>query len=305
MLPAPHPRAGAQGHRRVRDDRPRRTGPGRRLRWQGLPRAVGPAPRPRLPGRRPLPGARDRRRRGRLRLQPLVGRLHPGLRRRPRCPPAGGRPPHRPGLRRAHRCRRRPAGAVLGVRAVQAAPVQRRRPGGGLRRGRHRPQPGRRGRRAVRQRSPLEHRLPRPPTAGPARRPRVRPQGQAPGPVERARDGGLLRPEGDRLHRGGVPDGGRQPPPRLQGGAQRRRGAQPRGQARLLLRVPGQGVRAVPAPRRRRAGGGAPPLLLLRGAHHRGGLRLLLPGRPGDGPERLATVRLGPTRRGGRGRRSA
>ena len=70
--------------------------------------------------------------------------------------------------------------------------------------------------------------------------PRLRPQGQAAGPPGRAGDGRLLRAAGHRLHRGGVPHGGRQPSPRLQGGAQRHRGHLAGVQGRLLLRVPGK-----------------------------------------------------------------
>ena len=60
---------------------------------------------------------------------------------------------------------------------------------------------------------------------GAARPRRLPPQGQAARPPGRAGDGGLLRAAGHRLHRRGVPDGRRQQAPRLQGGAQRHRGA--------------------------------------------------------------------------------
>ena len=71
---------------------------------------------------------------------------------------------------------------------------------------------------------------------------RLPPQGQAAGAPRRAGDGGLLRAAGHRLHRRGVPDGRGQQAPRLQGGAQRHRGAVAGHQARLLLRVPRPGL---------------------------------------------------------------
>ena len=49
----------------------------------------------------------------------------------------------------------------------------------------------------------------------------VRPEGQAPGTPRRAGDGRILRPARHRLHRRGVPDGGGQQAPRLQGRAER------------------------------------------------------------------------------------
>ena len=61
------------------------------------------------------------------------------------------------------------AGAVLGVRAVEAPPVRQGGARRRLRRGGHRPQPRRRGGGAVRQRAPLAHRVPRPPAARAAR----------------------------------------------------------------------------------------------------------------------------------------
>ena len=89
--------------------------------------------------------------------------------------------------------------------------------------------------------------------------PRLPAQGEAAGPPGRAGDGGLLRPAGHRLHRRGVPDGRRQQAPRLQGGAQRHRGHVAGHEARLLLRVPRPGLRAVPARGRGRAGGPRSP----------------------------------------------
>ena len=57
---------------------------------------------------------------------------------------------------------------------------------------------------------------------------RLPPQGEAAGAPRRAGDGRLLRAAGHRLHRRGVPDGRGQQAPRLQGGAQRHRGARRR-----------------------------------------------------------------------------
>ena len=71
-------------------------------------------------------------------------------------------------LRRADGVAGDAPGAVLGVRAVEAAPVRRRRPRRRLRRRRHRPQPRRRGGRAARQHAALGRRVPRPPAAGAA-----------------------------------------------------------------------------------------------------------------------------------------
>ena len=65
--------------------------------------------------------------------------------------------PGRVRLRHPDRRRRGRPGAVLGLRAVQAPPVQPGRPRRRLRRRRHRPQPRRRGGRALRQRPALGH----------------------------------------------------------------------------------------------------------------------------------------------------
>ena len=73
--------------------------------------------------------------------------------------------PARLRLRHPDRGPRRQAGAVLGVRAVEAPPVRPGRPRRRLRRRGHRPQPRRRGGRAVRQRAALADRVPRPPAA--------------------------------------------------------------------------------------------------------------------------------------------
>ena len=65
---------------------------------------------------------------------------------------------------------RHPPRPVRGVRAVEAPPLQPRRARRRLRRGRHRPQPRRRGRGAARQRAALGDRVPRPSAPGAARR---------------------------------------------------------------------------------------------------------------------------------------
>ena len=144
-----------------------------------------------LPRRRALPRPRHRR------VQRLVGRLRPGLRR------ARGRPDWSRSTCRTQfgfdiptGAPGRPAGALLGVRAVEAPPLQ---PGGPRRRlpgDRHRAQPRRRGGGAVRQRPALGHGLSGPPAAGAAGQPRLRPQGQAARPPGRAGDGGVLRARG-------------------------------------------------------------------------------------------------------------
>ncbi len=103
---------------------------------------------------------------------------------------------------------------------------------------RHRPQPRRRGGRAARQLVALGPRLPRPPAPGAAGARRVPPQGEAARPPDRAGDRGLLPRPRDRLPRRGVPDGGGQQAPRLQGRAQRHRGAVARHEGRVLPRLP-------------------------------------------------------------------
>ena len=193
-----------------------------------------------------------------------LGRLRPRLRRpsaasrssRSTCPTDHGF--DIPTGARAARAR-----PVLGVRAVQAPPLRPGRARRRLRRRRHRPQPRRRGRRAVRQRAALADRLPRPPAPGAAGPRRLPPQGQAAGAPRRARDGRLLRAPRHRLHRRGVPDGGRQQAPRLQGGAQRHRGDVAGHEARLLLRLPRPGLapvrRPTPSAEQRRRCGRARP----------------------------------------------
>ena len=162
----------------------------------------------------------------------------------PRRHPDRGRPAGGVRLRHPDRLPRRPALPVFGVRSVQTAPVRQGRARWRVRRAGDRPQPGRRGRRAVRQRAALADRVPRPPTSRAARPERLPPQGQAPGPAVGAGDGGLLHRPGHRLPRRRVPDGRRQQAPGLQGGAEPDRGPLPGVQGRLLLLVPAPGRRA-------------------------------------------------------------
>ncbi len=127
-------------------------------------------------------------------------------------------------VRRPRRFARGQAGAVLGVRAVEAPHLQRDRDATRLRRARDRTQPRRRGRGPVRQRAALGCGVPRPAAPCAPRRARLRAEGQAAGAVGRARARRLLRPHRHRLHRRGVPDGRGQQAPRLQGSAERARG---------------------------------------------------------------------------------
>src|SRR3954454_14484819 len=131
--------------------------------------------------------------------------------------------------------------------------------------------------RSVRHRAAVAPRLPRPATTGAAGTRRLRPPGQTAHPHQRARDSGLLRAEAHRLHRRGVPDGGRQPPPPLQGDPQRARGAHARRQGGVLPAVPRQDAAAA---RRRRRGGASAGrhLLAMRSAQHGRRLRLLQAG---------------------------
>ena len=206
----------------------------------------------------------------------------------PRAAPRGGRPPGRPRLRRAHRGAGHQARAVLGLRHVEAPPVRPGRSRGRLRRAGHGAQPGRRSGRAVRQHAAMGHRVPRPPAAGAARAPWLPPEGEAARAPHRAGDRGLLRAPGDRLPGRGVPHGGREQAPRLQGRPQRRRGHVARRQGGLLLRVPGAGRAAVRPAVGRRAGR-APAVRVVRRAHHLGRVRLLPAGR--QGPRRTRPSR--------------
>ncbi len=199
---------------------PGRPGARRGVGRQGLPRRVGPAAR--ASGTRPT-GSTS----GSASATTATTRAPTPA----RSPPSAGCTllevdlPGDVRLRHPHRRPRRQAGAVLGVRAVQAPPVRRRPPS-----------------RAATTSLVTGHNLDDeaavlfgnvlhwhteylgrqlPVLPGPRRLP---PQGEAAGAPRRAGDGGLLRGAGHRLHRRGVPDGRRQQAPRLQGGAQRHRG---------------------------------------------------------------------------------
>ena len=127
-LPAAVPRPGGPGHQGLRHARARRAGARRGVRRQGLARRVGHPPRARLPGRRPLP---------RLGIGDYSD--HSGEMARAFASARGLTLhevdlPDRARLRHPHRGQGGPAGAVLGVRPVEAPPVRRRRPHGRLRR---------------------------------------------------------------------------------------------------------------------------------------------------------------------------
>ncbi len=147
--------ASGEDDRRVRDDGAWRPRLGRRVRRQGLAGALGRSSSPWLHGRRALPrtrhrGLQRRVRRARARVRARTGRhacrdrLAGGLR-----------------VRHPERRKGRQARAVLRVWAFEETPLRSRRAGGRLRRRRDGPQPRRRGRRALRERAALEHRLPR------------------------------------------------------------------------------------------------------------------------------------------------
>ena len=113
---------------------------------------------------------------------------------------------------------------MLGVRTVEATTLRPGGPGRGLRRRGHRAQPRRQGSRAVRQHPAMGHRLPRPPAPGAAGDQRVSEEGEATGPPDRARDGGVVSRAGNRLRGRGMPDRCRQQAPLVQGIAERHRG---------------------------------------------------------------------------------
>ena len=201
---------------------------------------------PRLRGRRPLPRARHRRLLRRVRACTpatfAAGARLPLHRGRPRATTTASTSPSARGGD--------PPRAVRRVRALEAPPLQLGRARARLRRRRDRPQPRRRGRGAARQRAALGDRLPRPPAPGAARRDGLRAQGQAARAARRARDGGVLRAARHRLPGRGVPDGRGQPPPRVQGGAQRARGPLAGHEGRVPLRLPRAGPRALRGRRR-------------------------------------------------------
>ena len=168
--------------------------------------------------------------------------------RRPQREAPRGRPRRFVRLRHSRRLTRGQARAVLGVRVVEAPPVQRHGRHARLRRARDRPQPRRRSRGAVRQRDALGDGIPRAPASGARGRARLRAQGETVDPHQRARDGGVLRAHRDRLHRRGMPDGRRQPSPRLQGAAEPARGALAGDEGGVRVALPR--ARATALPRR-------------------------------------------------------
>ena len=203
-------------------------------------------------------------------------------------------------LRRAHRGAGHPPGAVLVVRAEQAPPVRQGGARRRLRRGRHRPQPRRRGRGAVRQHPALGDRVPRPPAARAAGAPRLPAQGQAARAPHRAGDRGVVRGARHRLPRRGVPDGRGQQAPRLQGGAERHRARVARAARPRSTSTSSSGWRRcwpACAPRRRPTVG---TCASVRRADERRRLRVLPAGRHRVGA-RPGARRDG--RRQGRGRR--
>ena len=264
LLHAPLPGAGAAGDRGPRHDRPGRPGARRGVGRQGLARAVAAAARARLRGRRPLRRARHRR------VLRRVGRLRARVRRAARLAAARGRPARR---RTASTfpsgVEGDPPRAVLGVRAVEAPRVQRRR--------------ARRTATTCSRPATTSTTKPRccsatccAGTTGYLGRqhpvlpaaPGLRAQGEAARAARRARARGVLRADRHRLHRRGVPDGGGQPSPRLQGAAQRDRGALAGHEGRVPVRLP----RARPRALRGRRGRGArrpAPVPGVRFAHAR------------------------------------
>ena len=116
------------------------------------------------------------------------------------------------GRRRFHGPERRggdAARAVLRLRALEAAPLQRLRTRARVHGGRDRPQSRRRSGGPPRQRAALGCRVPRSPAARPACDARIRAEGEATHPARRARDGGVLRAPRYRLPGRGVSDGRR------------------------------------------------------------------------------------------------
>ena len=217
------------------------------LRRQGLARAVGRAARSRLRRDRavPRPGHRRLLRPLRRRDEGVRGRTWRGARRR------------RPGTRlRLRHPDRGPEGVaidVCGLRAVEAVRVQPRRARRRVRRGRDRPQPGRRGGDAAGQHAPLADRVHRPPVAGPAREGGHGEEGQAAVPALGAGDRRVRVPAGHRLRGGGVPARGRQHAAPVQGRHERHRVDVARDEGAVLPGVPGAGSAAVHGGRRCRA----------------------------------------------------
>src|SRR5262249_17260367 len=141
-----------------------------------------------------------------------------------------------------------------------------------------------------RQRAPLAGRSPRAPAAGPpADASEVRPQGEAPVPPQRVRDGGVCLHARHRLRGRGVPEQRRCDAARVQGRTQSPGGRQPGHEARLRARVhpfrPG-GVRGA----RRRGGERTQRLQPLRDASLGRGVQLL-PARRRGGEQASAARR--------------
>ena len=172
--------------------------------------------------------------RGVLVRQPPV---HPGIRRVAGPRPEDRRPPHRRRVLHPAGGGRHGSHGLLRMRPLQALHPQ---PGGGgrwLRRPRHGAQPRRRGRHALRQRPPVEPRVPGAASAGPARRRRrPDPQGEAADPGRRAGDRRVRGDPRDRIRGGGVPHGGGQHDQPVQGVAQRPGGAIPGPESQLPVR---------------------------------------------------------------------
>ena len=284
--PAAVPPPGREGDRRPRHAAARRPCARGGQRRQGLARRVGHPARARLRGRRAVHRARHRRvQRRQRRATPRRSPPSAGC----RCAPSTcatstattSRPP--PG---------RPAGAVLGVRAVEAPPVRQRRPRRRLRRRGHRSQPRRRGRRAARQHAALGRRLPRPPAAGAPGERRLPAEGQAARAAHRARDRRVVHRARHRLPGRGVPDGGRQPAPRVQGGAQRSRAhARPARRRRSTSASSSAWRRCSPADRDADVDG-LGHVLAVRRADDRRGLRVLPARRDGSAPRARSPIEM-------------
>ena len=231
----------------------RRPRPRRRQRRQGLAGGVGPADRARLPGRRAV-----RRARASASTATTAARYASAFAAERGLTLRDARPARRVRLRHADGGPGDAAGAVLGVRAVQAPPVRQGRARRRLRRRRHRPQPRRRGGRAARQHVALGRSTTSPASCPvlPARQ-RLPAEGQAARAAHRAGDGGVVHRPRHRLPGRGVPDGGGQPAPRVQGDAQRRSRRDVAGHEGVVLpqlpRADGAAARRPVARRRRRA----------------------------------------------------
>ena len=108
-----------------------------------------------------------------------------------------------------------------------------------------------------------------------SRRARIRAQGEAAHPARRARARRVLRADRHRLHRRGVPDGGRQSPPRLQGSPERDRRTFARHQGRVRRSASSNACSARFADDASEAREDLQPVRVVRRAHHRRVLRVL------------------------------